>query len=117
MSWDITSEIVTLKCTVSYLKYDVTIYNPVQGEEGFCQFPHTYSKCKVKKDNYKIYQVRSTNTTILIIMRHIDEQINGAWRCDHGTNRDTTTANITVFTKGKINELLNNKYFSNALLL
>lgn len=102
MSWDVTPENVTLKCTVSYLKYDVTIYNPVQGEEGFCQFPHTYSKCKVKKANYKIYQVRSTNTTTLIIMRHIDEQINGAWRCDHGTNRDTTTANITVFTKGKI---------------
>lgn len=112
MTWEIHPENVTLKCTVSCMQYSVTIYNPVNVEEGYCQFYHEHTECAPKTKNHKIYLDRSTNKTILIIMTHIDDKMNGPWRCDHGTNRDTAIVNITVLPKGKSNYLLNNRYLS-----
>lgn len=102
LTWEIQPENVTLKCTVSCLQFQVAIYNPVHVEEGYCNFRHRYTECKPTKNSYIMYQDHSTNTTVLIIMKHIDDKINGPWRCEHGTNRGTATANITVFTKGTI---------------
>lgn len=95
MTWNIDRENVTFQCKVNHLSMNVEFYNPILEEEGYCVMPIPNSECHPMHNNTMMQDLR-TNTTFLILQRHIDDRLNGPWKCLHGTNRDEAIVNITI---------------------
>lgn len=103
LTWDVKSHNITFKCRVNYLKFAVTFKNPLNQEMGYCQLPIPVSSCHTLPNN-SMTQDLETNTTTLIVRKHIGDSINGPWTCCHGTNIDVAVVNVTVL-KGIISDL------------
>lgn len=87
------------KCRVDDLSWKIYFYNPSEEELGHCTTPFPVSTCFPTKNNL-ITQDRESNTTILIVNRHVDSALNGLWRCAHGTKRDDAFVNVTILKEG-----------------
>lgn len=98
MTWEAKKENITFKCKVSQLKFKVDFLNPKNEEQGYCISPIPVPGC-YSSHNF-ITQDRETNTTILVIQRHVDSRLDGSWKCYHGTNTDSAIVNVTVLKKG-----------------
>ncbi|CAC5378095.1 unnamed protein product [Mytilus coruscus] len=102
LTWEAKKENITFKCKVSNLLWKVYFSNPENEEQGFCVSPIPVQECH--SSHNVITQDLQTNTTVLVIQRHVDSKLNGPWKCSHGTNRDAAIVNVTVITKGGENE-------------
>lgn len=100
LTWEAKTENITFRCKVSQLKWEVKFSNPLQEEQGYCGMPLPVSKCHSTHNN--ITQDVKTNTTVLIIHRHVDRALNGPWKCSHGTNTDEAIVNVTVIKDGNV---------------
>lgn len=100
LTWTAEKDNITFKCKVSNLEWKVYFFNPENEEQGYCISPIPEHACY--SSHNIITQDRQTNTTVLVIQRHVDNNLNGPWKCYHGTNRDAAIVNVTVLTKGNI---------------
>ncbi|XP_052103369.1 uncharacterized protein LOC127736819 [Mytilus californianus] len=94
LTWEAKKGNITFKCKVSQLKFKVDFLNPKNEEQGYCISPIPVPGC------YSLHNVitqdQQTNTTVLVIQRHVDNRLNGPWKCYHGTNVDAAIVNVTV---------------------
>ncbi|XP_076089423.1 uncharacterized protein LOC143059756 [Mytilus galloprovincialis] len=95
--WTADKDTVTLVCKVNNLFWKVKFYSPSKQEVAHCLIPFPKSECYSLYGNY-IKQERSTNTTVLKVKRRLDtaSEVNGLWRCTHGTNRGGAVVNVSV---------------------
>lgn len=100
LTWNVEEEHIALQCKVDNLRMSVEFRNPSNEEEGFCVMPTFTSYCLAMHNN-EILQNLTTNTTVLILNRHIDDSLNGPWTCFHGTNIHGATVFINVLKSGK----------------
>lgn len=100
LTWEAKKENITFKCKVSQLKFKVDFLNPKNEEQGYCISPIPHPECH--SSHNVITQNLETNTTVLVIQRHVDNRLNGPWKCYHGTNVDAAFVNVTVIEKGNI---------------
>lgn len=100
MTWEAKKDSITFKCKVSNLVWEVGFINHEHKNQGYCLFPIKVPTC------FSLHNVISqdlqTNTTVLVIQRHVDSRLNGPWKCYHGTNLDSAIVNVTVLKKGNI---------------
>lgn len=100
LTWKIEREHIAFQCKVNNLYMGVEFRNPSHEEEGFCVMPSLVSYC-LPMNNNEILQNLTTNTTVLILNRHIDDSLNGHWTCYHGTNIHNATVFVNVLKSGK----------------
>lgn len=100
LTWEAEKGNITFKCKVSALRFEVHFLNPANDDLGFCVSPVPVPGC-YSRDNV-ISQDLETNTSVLVIQRHIDNRLNGPWKCRHGTNVDAAIVNVTVIHQGNI---------------
>ncbi|XP_063412687.1 uncharacterized protein LOC134695384 isoform X3 [Mytilus trossulus] len=94
LTWEATKENITFKCKVTQLRFKVDFFNPKNEEQGYCTSPLPEPRCY--SSHNIITQDRRTNTTVLVIERHVDNKLNGPWKCNHGTNIEAAIVNLTV---------------------
>lgn len=100
LTWTVQKNYLDLRCRVNYLIYTVEFTNNKREEQGFCIHPNPFPSCYTSNNDTIIMQNSTTNTTYLRIHGHIDSHYNGEWACNHGTNRDSATINVTVLQSG-----------------
>lgn len=99
--WSADKNTVTFVCKVNNLFWKMKFYSPSKQEVAHCLIPFPKSEC-YSLYGYYIKQERSTNTTILKVKRRLDtaSEVNGLWRCTHGTNRGGAVVNVSVQNNG-----------------
>lgn len=102
LTWEAKKDNITFKCKVSNLLWEVSFKNHENKDQGYCSFPIPFPMCRSSHKLNVISQDRKTNTTVLVIQRHVDSRLNGPWKCYHGTNHDSAIVNVTVLKKGNI---------------
>lgn len=101
LTWEAKKENIVFKCKVSQLTLKVHFFNPKNKEEGYCATPIPHHTVCYSTNN-TITQDLKTNTTVLVIQKHVDNKLNGVWKCSHGTNREAATVTVTVLQQGNI---------------
>lgn len=99
--WSADKNTVTFVCRVNNLFWKVKFYSPSNQEVAHCLIPFPKSEC-YSNYGHDIMQERSTNITVLKIERKLDtdSEINGLWRCTHGTNIEGAVVNVSVQNDG-----------------
>lgn len=100
LTWTVQKNYLDLKCRVNFLIYTVEFTNNKREEQGFCIHPNPFPSCYTSNNDTIIMQNSTTNITYLRIHGHVDSHYNGEWACNHGTNRDSATINVTVLQSG-----------------
>lgn len=93
-----------MKCRVNRLLFRVEFENPSGNLVGDC-IPGR--DCYSYLDNVAIVQNITTNETNCLITGTIDTNLNGKWKCLHGTNTGLADVEVTVLrTKGIYNDVI-----------
>lgn len=105
LTWSATKEKISFKCKVNSLLFTVKFFNQLHEEHAYCLSPIPLVSCYslLDKDKSIITQDALRNITILTLEKRIDDTINGAWTCFHGTEVDKAVVNVTVLRGGKMN--------------
>lgn len=111
LTWEAKKEKITFKCKISHLRFEVHFYNFANEDQGFCLSPFPASSCI--SSNNVISQNLQTNTTILVIQRHVDSRLNGPWECRHGTKRGAAFVNVTIIQQGNTPSFSRSMHFRN----
>lgn len=106
LTWEVEKENITFKCKVSNLQWNLRFVNPAMIEQGYCLSPLPISECYPSEPSNLISQDRRTNTTVLIIRRHVNGSFNGPWKCIHGTKQDKAVVNVTIIHKGNMSSFM-----------
>lgn len=96
---------IEFRCRVEDLIFDVKFFNQFNNELAECSFPNRQLNktiCVSYFDNSSIEQDLKTNTTMLTVKGQIDNEINGVWSCQHGTNISEAIVNVTAWIGGNI---------------
>ncbi|CAG2198223.1 unnamed protein product [Mytilus edulis] len=102
LTWSATKEKISFKCKVNALLFTVKFFNQLHQEQAYCASPIPHVLCFPLLSNSNITQDVVHNITILTLERRIDDRINGAWTCCHGTNVDKAVVNVTVLRRGEM---------------
>ncbi|VDI24856.1 Hypothetical predicted protein [Mytilus galloprovincialis] len=114
LTWTVETGSIVFRCKTDELVFPVVFFSPTGKEIGFCNVPVPTPLCTPIMPNILIKQDMRTHTTILIYKGKIDSSMDGKWKCQHGSNVESSTVNITVLLKDAVaNEIKNDPLTKN----
>lgn len=103
LTWKLSDQLLNLKCRVNRLLFRVEFKNQFNETVGGCVPGH---ECYNYNHNVAIKQNIATNVTTCLITGTIDDNLNGKWKCLHGTNTGLADVEVTVLRNAGILNIL-----------